>query len=490
MRSSWIKVGLGALSLLSNIVNATPGTRIGASPSYQGRDNCPGRCSIAGPNPGNWSLYHSLDQTNSCQLTKFYDFSIYDLVDDSDTNHRIFACSSFGSDWSNLPNATGDTVAASTVNSTYQFGSSVDGSLAGSSVRSLSRQIRDYISNGYGSTNKSVILYAQSGPASAGIYIGKGLQNEDTTAFALQSFEKNVRSLPNNAGTVAMQLCQPGNDGDHVFGFIATSNSSFSTVQAALQLWSNATCLSFSNTTNITGPAFFTTPSFLNMPTNGTVNSTISNPNSTLATANKRSFKSFTGRLGRLEHNERLQRRSDCTYTQVASGDGCSSLAQKCGISQTQFRNYNPSGAACGPTSFQPGEYVCCSPGTLPDLSPQPNADGSCATYTVQSGDNCAAIAASNDITTDQLNEFNANTWGWTGCTPLGLGTICLSTGTPPMPAPVANALCGPTVPGTPTPPAGTNVSTLNPCPLNACCDIWGQVSITNISHEEFSPDH
>jgi hypothetical protein len=46
------------------------------------------------------------------------------------------------------------------------------------------------------------------------------------------------------------------------------------------------------------------------------------------------------------------------------------------------------------------------------------------------------------------------------------------------MPAPVANAICGPTVPGTPVPPVGTNISTLNPCPLNACCDIWGQVSL------------
>ncbi|KAF7341759.1 Glycoside hydrolase family 18 protein [Mycena sanguinolenta] len=38
----------------------------------------------------------------------------------------------------------------------------------------------------------------------------------------------------------------------------------------------------------------------------------------------------------------------------------------------------------------------------------------------------------------------------------------------------------GPQVPGTVTPPAGTNLSTLNPCPLNACCDIWGQCGTTS----------
>lgn len=46
------------------------------------------------------------------------------------------------------------------------------------------------------------------------------------------------------------------------------------------------------------------------------------------------------------------------------------------------------------------------------------------------------------------------------------------------MPPPVVNAECGPQVPGTPIAPSGTDLSTLNECPLNACCDIWGQVSI------------
>lgn len=233
MSYSWLNVGLGAMALFSDIVFAKPRARVGVSPTYQGKDICPGRCSISGPNSANWSLYHSLDQLESCQQTKFYDFSIYDQVDDSSINHRIFACSSFGPDWTNLPNATENLVSATTINATYQFGISSDGIISSSSVRSLSRQIREYISNGYGSTHKSVILFAQSGPSSVGIYIGRGLQNEGTTSFALQAFENTLRSLKPNTGAVAMQLCQPGNDGDHVFGFMATSNSSFSPVQAA-----------------------------------------------------------------------------------------------------------------------------------------------------------------------------------------------------------------------------------------------------------------
>lgn len=40
------------------------------------------------------------------------------------------------------------------------------------------------------------------------------------------------------------------------------------------------------------------------------------------------------------------------------------------------------------------------------------------------------------------------------------------------MPAPIANAVCGPQKPDTPTPPKGTNITELNPCPLNTCCNI------------------
>jgi LysM domain-containing protein len=455
MFSSWLKVALSAILLFKSpdTVVAQPGLRQPASPSYQGRDACPGRCSIAGPNPSNWSLYHNFDQIQSCQQTVFYEFSLYDGVDNPNALHRIYACTSYGPDWTNLPNSTTDVLPASTMNTTYQIGWWSDGTLAGPNIRTLSRQVRHYLTNGYGATNKTVILFARSGKGSVGLYIGKGLQNEGTGSFALKAFEDSISSLDANTGSVAMQLCQPGDDGDHIFGFMATSNTTFTPVQDALKSWSNATCLSFNNATNITGPAFLTTPSVISA-------------NATNSTSSLVSKRTWAGRL---------VRRADCTTVQVASGDSCYSLSVKCSISPADFTTYNPDPNLCA--TLQPLQHVCCSPGTLPNFAPQPNPDGSCATYTVQSGDYCGAIAAANSISIDQLNDFNSNTWAWNGCSELWVGTIiCLSSGTSPMPAPVANALCGPQVPGTTTPPSGTDISTLNPCPLNACCDVWGQV--------------
>jgi hypothetical protein len=453
---SSLKVALGAIALFASpYVVARPGLRQPASPSHHDRDTCPGDCSIAGPNPSNWSLYHNFDQIQPCRQTVFYEFSLYNGVDNPNTLHRIYACTSYGPDWTNLPNSTTDAVPAETVNATYEIRWWSDGTLAAPNIYTLSKQMRQYLENGYGATNKTVLLFGRSGKGSIGVYIGKGLQNQGTSSFTLKALQDNIPFLDANTGSLAMQLCQPGNDGDHILGFMATSNATFAPVQDALESWSNAECLSFNGTANITGPAFLTTPSVIIL-TNAT--------NSTVDISSKR------WSAGQLVF------RADCTTIQVASGDSCSSLATRCRISGADSTTYNPDPNLC--SSLQPLEHVCYSAGTLPDFSPQPNPDGSCATYTVKSDDYFAAIAAANGITLDQLGDFNSNTRTWNGCSELWVGTIiCLSSGTPPMPAPVANARCGPQVPGTTVPPPGANISALNPCPLNACCDFWSQVN-------------
>ncbi|KAJ7161200.1 glycoside hydrolase family 18 protein [Mycena filopes] len=151
-----------------------------------------------------------------------------------------------------------------------------------------------------------------------------------------------------------------------------------------------------------------------------------------------------------------------CSYILVQSGDGCAGLASRCGISGADFTKFNPSSTLC--STLQPGEPVCCSAGSLPDLTPQRNPDGTCATYTAVSGDFCAAIASTNRITVADIEDP---------------GPICLSKGDPPMPVAVNGTQCGPQVAGTKRPSNWADISSLNPCPLNACCDKWGQCGIT-----------
>jgi hypothetical protein len=164
----------------------------------------------------------------------------------------------------------------------------------------------------------------------------------------------------------------------------------------------------------------------------------------------------------------------------VVAGDNCDALAARCGITTPELIEYSGNPELCLPGRLRAGQRVCCNRGTLPDIRPKPNEDGSCFAYTVQPGDDCSYIALTNGLTNTVLERYNnKTTWGWNGCNDLKHGiAICLSNGDPPLPAPVANAVCGPTKPGTQRPTDGTNIADLNPCPLNVCCNIWGQCGI------------
>lgn len=463
----WLKIFLGlVLSHRDFYVLSSQTTKSGRSPYYRGLDPCPARCSDAGPSPGNWSLYHNLDQFVQCPETIFLDFSLSDEVDDAARKHRLYACSVWGADWTQTPNTTAPVSVTRIINSTYELGwwpAPGTGQSGGAStiaaVRALSRQMRWYLTNGHAPTNKPVYLFAGFFNAAVGLYVGKGLQNEGTGSTALKFFEDALVSVDPRtaAGGVALQLCPEGSDADHMFGVVASTNGTFSTTQSALTSLSHAECLSgFIGGMNITAQAYLVSPLVISS-SNVTTNSSSIFTNTT----------------------SHLSRRTNCTTIQVVSGDSCASLASKCGISASDFTDYNPQDDLC--STLQPYQHVCCSDGNLPDFAPQPNDDGSCATYTIASGDTCSGLAAEYSLTVDDLEDFNMNTWAWNGCDDIWVGTIiCLSTGDPPMPAPLANALCGPQVPGTDKPTDGTALSDLNPCLLNACCDVWGQCGTTS----------
>ncbi|EGX87986.1 Glycoside hydrolase [Cordyceps militaris CM01] len=438
------------------------GARQTSSPGYAGREvACPARCSVSGPHSGNWSLYHNFDQFQSCKETLFYQFALYDAVDDSASHHRIYACSSYGPDWENLPDSPGVYALppVSDVKATYEVGwNSTQTSQTASDLRSLLSQTRQYLSSGYAFNNaRAAFLYGQSGKTVFGLRIGKSLHGAGVGSLALKMLQEQLDDGDITASTVAIQLCGSTYDSDHTFGLVATTQGEFSGIQETLKSWENGQCAQFNNSKRINGPAYFTIPMELA-------------PNSTNATSNWNQTTS---------HNTRSLAAGECRTVQVKYLEGCPELAVKCGVSGHDFESYNPVKDFC--RTLVAGQHVCCSAGELPDYRPKPNPDGSCKTWLVHGGDTCASIAAENSITQFEIHFYNKKTWGWNGCgTNMWEGTIiCLTKGTPPMPAPVANTVCGPQVPGTKRPTDGTSISKLNPCPLNACCDVWGQCGTT-----------
>ncbi|KAG9080401.1 hypothetical protein FRC06_006634 [Ceratobasidium sp. 370] len=163
-----------------------------------------------------------------------------------------------------------------------------------------------------------------------------------------------------------------------------------------------------------------------------------------------------------------LHPRADCKTATVESGDGCASMATKCGLSPADFTTYNPK-LDC--STLSPGQWVCCGAGTLPSRRPSQNSDGSCYAIDVVDGTTCTGISVTYDITTNEINTWNAKTWRWTGCAGLQPGMrICASTGTPPLPKTNSSIPCGLESPGN------------KECPLRGCCGKWGYCGLT----EEF----
>ncbi|KAJ5752187.1 hypothetical protein N7520_009104, partial [Penicillium odoratum] len=161
------------------------------------------------------------------------------------------------------------------------------------------------------------------------------------------------------------------------------------------------------------------------------------------------------------------KRKSACSTILTKSGDTCATLAARCGITTAQLSEYNTDASLC--SSITTGIPVCCSFGTL-NLPPVEESDGLCYTYTVQANDTCKLIADGYQITVDQLKTYNDDTYGWGECGELDEGAfICLSSGSPPMPASLPNAICGPQVPGTARPSNMSDLDDLNPCLATNC---------------------
>ncbi|KAH8803575.1 hypothetical protein F5884DRAFT_509641 [Xylogone sp. PMI_703] len=402
---------------------------------------CPDVCSDLGSNPSNWTYLHDTQKFDSCNETIIFDLNLYNNIADPKTHTTIRSCtvdSSFGSSSTRSAVSCGNFTATNASVEVAWSGESV--ALSQGLLSEVFSPLKSQLVNSQ-STCGSKIIFSKLNNVIVGVYAGSNVASPNSIDGLLQQL--NNQAMTNGLGdTTVIQHCGKGINSNYTMGIVVSTNGDLGSAQAALQSWSNATCV------------------------NGLTKSSGSSP-----------ITLFTKSLS-VKRSRMAIRDSTCSTVKVVSGDSCGSLATECGISPQDFTTFNPNPSLC--STLAVGQSVCCSVGSLPDLTPQQGADGSCAAYTVQAGDFCALIAASNGITTDDIENFNKDTWGWQGCSNVLLGQIiCLSSGIPPFPAPVSNTICGPQVPGTQPSSDVSSWPDLNPCPLNSCCDIWGQCGIT-----------
>lgn len=441
-----------------------------ANPFNSALQPCPALCF---GKPENWTVYSSVERLAVCDQPLLFDFALYNPLDDPTTNVKLRVCTAgAANDLSNAaelgnvsakynnerlapslhieakrkspaefyPNRTEATLELALVGPKKYIPR--DNTIV------VLQEVQNFL-RGQENWDTSVI-FSYYGGTVVGAYSGAAIDSHNTGPSVIQRLIDQVKSkgLYSN---MFVQLCGNGRSSDHVFGVAvdATGNiDSLSSMQRIVRSWSDGSC---ANTTAVFSP-------FQNV---GVWEIPFALPrNQSLST-------------------RRLLLRGDCRTMTVVPQDSCGVLASRCGISGADFMKYNPAPSLCA--TLQPGQRVCCTAGTLPDLTPKKNSDGSCATYTIAANDWCSKIAGANGLTVSQIEMFNKQTtWGWTGCSNIMVGLkICLSDGTPPMPAPMANAVCGPIKPGSlPVLPGKGSLRLMNQCPLNACCDIWGQCGI------------
>lgn len=351
------------------------------------RDPCPTQCGSSGSSAANWTVYHNLDTLNLCKRPLLLDFVLGVPLDQPDSSPRIRACSVWGDPVPSSSNVTSSAQQFQVANGTLER-IQLEGASNSSrdAARALSH-VQKYVQSA-ASTSSNSIVFARQGQAAVGYFGGAQLDNQYMAESVLGELIRDA-IIGNTSATLVEQVCGADRNARETWGIaIAFGDSPLPAAQNAVKTWSNGSCVDDISIPNALAGSY--SPSFSNSTRSVVIYSTESQISSGAASD--------------------LQRRDECTTVQVVSGDSCAALAERCGITGADFTEYNSDESLC--STLTPGQHVCCSSGTLPDFSPQPNDDGSCATYTIVADDSCSAIAAANDLTVDEIESFNTETWG------------------------------------------------------------------------------
>jgi chitinase len=372
--------------------------------SPETRRRCPRSCSSSGANPNDWYMYHSVNRLGACDSTMLLHFALYNDLDDPKSRTSIASCTADLEASDELTSALTATTSACqrpTVNqiqvtSSLQLASS--GSSSSTSISSAvdaMNQLQVYLNITSEANCDEIIEFAYSGQVAIGVYVGSALATQGIITSVLGQLSNQVQTNGLAENTL-VQLCDD-RPSRYSLGIFVNTNADLSSVQRGVQSWRNGSCVSSMDETTVWQNVSFSVPSTLN---------------------------SNATKLHTRNHQLITSRDDTCSTVEVVYGDTCTTLVEECGITSTEFYEYNTASDLC--STLAVGQKICCSSGGLPDNSPTEDSDGYCYSYTVASGDTCSSIAAAYDITADDISNYNNDTWGWSGCNDLIIGESSL----------------------------------------------------------------
>lgn len=429
---------------------------------------CPISCSST-PNPTQWTLYSSVDRLSICKEPVLFQVSLSAPLEDAFQTTRVFACTA--GDATSKTNSISDEepeedpaagriakradlsshkVAPTKDSSSVELVSWGSRKSAKSSESANSLALLDKVEewiNAQKEDRRTITVFGHLEGNVVGYYSGARLSDKATAKTVLEKVSNDIKK--NGMGEqLALQHCEKdkgkGVAGATVFGVVISTDYNVGSVHETMSRWLNGTCAVGADSAASVNDFPFTY-----YPVPKANSSTI------------------------------LARADECRYIRVEPNDSCGKLAERCGISPQKYTEYNSADNHC--STLKPGQAVCCSAGGKPNLRPPPGPNGECGSHVVVDGDTCDSLVGYYGLhNLFELFVLNKKTWGWNGCTPLGAGLrVCLTEGNPPMPHYQEGAVCGPTKKGTKPPTDGKELADLNPCPLKACCNVWGSCGTT-----------
>lgn len=194
----------------------------------------------------------------------------------------------------------------------------------------------------------STIMMARHDLVVIGLYVG----TEILKSSAISVVERFIQAAKEEGmpSKLASEVCRNKTPSTWTVGIYADFRGNISAVQESIRSWSEAACLTgYDSKDN----KVETEISFVRATSVPIESSLIS---------------------GLEQINEPVKRstaidlifRAECKYIQAVADDSCWSLSQRCGgIDQKDFESYNGGKDIC--STIKPGQWVCCSKGTLPD---------------------------------------------------------------------------------------------------------------------------
>jgi hypothetical protein len=236
------------------------------------------------------------------------------------------------------------------------------------------RQISRHFALQVPSCTDNAMEFAYFQTSAIGVFAGAETHQHGVTSDVLEKLLQHAQDEGLTVTTV-VQLCASGHrrGADYSLGIVATSAENVGFIREAVKTWASGGCVSQPSGEGSSS-----------LSTEGWMKVTIRVPAAIPATHGTTS----TAVLG---PRSRLRTRADCRTTTVQSGEGCWAVAQRCGISQDDLARYNRANLC---STLVKDEIVCCSSGTLPSTLPPGNADGTCKTRAVVSGDDCGSLAS------------------------------------------------------------------------------------------------